>query len=615
MLRSLFKTHNPNLNDLKMQLNEDNFKATILMDFISNFIDNEANEAKIDKIIQILQYYNIFFGGKYINEIFNGISNATIEIYISYENIVEFLINISDCNKNNDGNILLEQLSFNLNLNSKYNSIKSKSVYEINYININTNKNITIYVVNDNEIIDKIINTDIEKDKIWYDFKNNIIDISFIDNDEQSGIIRQSEFEPLTSSHVISESYSKFERMNILSDYEFEDIVIEIIKYIPIYISLKDLSIKFNLIMNLSYNIIYNYPSIWFAFLIEMKDYNTYNILSYVYNDKIMTKERPNTIINLNNLITQIFINDFLNKYEINLKLGSDDTIEFIINGDKILNPEEELNIKKLLLFYYKYNIFKFPYKYTFQKFIIENELLDIISPLKSTRSGKLLLTINEEIEKFNESYTYFDMINASLISKDELITLLLENKENILIFNPAKNNGSLISKKDLDRLVLSNYKDNWLIDCNKLRDNNRKLLLSVYVKITISTGEYYISYNNIYTLFNTNTQIYYIKDTGETLNKTFNFSHFKNNMNVEEINYKLINTCIDKTPSIKIYTLEILPTKAIIHNHQLEEDYEPFSTIKDKHMSLSSIFNKKLSLINDERKSSQLSKKIKNRY
>ena len=73
------------------QLNNETFKANILIDFISNFIDNAANNAKITKIIKILEDNYVFFGGKYIYDIFTGQTNATIELYISFEYIIDFL--------------------------------------------------------------------------------------------------------------------------------------------------------------------------------------------------------------------------------------------------------------------------------------------------------------------------------------------------------------------------------------------------------------------------------------------------------------------------------------------------------------------------------------------
>lgn len=485
------------------------------------------------------------------------------------------VIKISDCNKTNDGNILLQELTVSLNINSKYNINKANSVYEINYINNITNRNITIYVVNDDDIINKILTTEKKNHKIFYDFHENIIKSSEV-------------FEPLFPSHNLDEK-----------KYEYKDIIIKIIEYIPQYISLDDLSSNFNLIKKLHFNIIYNYPAIWFSFLIALEDYYTYEKLLLEYENTIMTKTQPNTIINLNNIITQLYINIFLNNYKIDLQLDSDDTIQFIIDdyAKTELNNEKKQDIRKLLLFYYTYKIYIYPYKYKFQKFIIKNNLIQFISSLKPKNKSQLL-TMNETIDKFADDCTFFDMITFNDdITKDDVKNYLTD-KENILIFSPDNKKATLISKKNIDKLVLESYKKTWLINCNNLLCE--KILYSVYVKFTILTGFYYISYIDIYTLFNDNVQIYYIVDSGIELTKTYNFEYFNNNMTTEETSSLLSTYCINKDPPIKIFTFQKLSTIRNI-SPQIEDKY--FSSIK-KTTSISSMFNKKLKLDFSDQKS-----------
>ena len=592
MLNSLFSSrHSTPRQELSLieQLNTTDFKKNIILDFILNFIDNTSNDAKINKVIQILKETNVFFGGKYIYDIFTKGSDITIELYISYEYIIDFLIKISDCNKTNDGNILLQQLTVSLNINSKYNIDKDKSVYEINYINEHTNRNIIIYVVNDDDIINKILLTENKDHKIFYDLNSNII-------------TKSSGLGLLQPSHNLKFTNEEFARLNNPTDYNYTDIIIEIIKYIPEYIFLDDLSSMFDLIRKLHFNFIYNYPAIWFAFLINMQDYNTYNILSLIYEKEIMKTEKPNSVININNIITKIYINNFLNKYKINLHIDDDDTVEFIINDSRTLNPVEEENVKKLLLFYYKYKIFKFPYKYVFQEIINKHELLGIISPLE-TISDRELLTMNDTIDNLNVDNTFFDISMYDFISKDDL-KKILEDKENILIYAPDGKQSTILSKKYLDTTIINCYKNNWLIECNNLEVKSTKLLFTVYVKITISTGaEYYISYSDINALFHNNNQIYYINNTGKTLNTIFKFEDF------EEITTKrklLKNVCISIN-TINISTLKILPTKTI-HNQETKREYEYLSKIQDRHTPLSSLLNKKLNMRDSEQ--SQPSKK-----
>ena len=63
MLNSLFSSrHSTPRQELSLieQLNTTDFKKNIILDFISNFIDNTPNDAKINKIIQILKDTNVF---------------------------------------------------------------------------------------------------------------------------------------------------------------------------------------------------------------------------------------------------------------------------------------------------------------------------------------------------------------------------------------------------------------------------------------------------------------------------------------------------------------------------------------------------------------------------
>ena len=568
-------------------INYEEIKAVLFSDFILNFIDDNdnPNDAKYEIILECLTNNEVFFGGKYINDIINKRENPTIEIFISINYIVNFLTSISYANKNKSAANLLEQLTFSLNFNPTYN--------EIHYVNTSTNKNIKIYVVND-DIIDTILHISNEEDKLWYDFKNN----------EITSIKR---FQRLQPSHRLRRSHEPKHEL-------FKDIIIEIIKYIPSYISLSDISgerlFKRSIDVKTIYdNYIYNYPAICFIFLIEMMNNYTYETLSNVYYKKIMKQTMPNTVIDLNYIITQIYINSFLNNYEIHLSLESNNTIQFNISEPKTFSQEEDVNIRKLLLFYYKYKIFEFPYKYKYQKFIIDYGLIDYISPLKSIKTRNLS-TLDEEIENFykegENKCKFYDIINGINDIQKEDLKIYLQDKENILIFGRNKKEGFLFSKSNLDRIIIDNYDQRWLVNCNEINiDNRNKLLLSVYVKIPI-VSEYYISYGNIFSLFNSNAQIYYIVDTETKLNRTFTFEKLKKTITANEINHMTYHECINITETI-ISKFEQLSTKAI---HTFQEDYEPFSKITDRYISLSDIYNKKLSLYNDSKLSSQTSKK-----
>ena len=99
-------------------INYEEIKAVLFSDFILNFIDDndKPNDAKYKIILDCLIDNEVFFGGKYINDIINKRENPTIEIFISINYIVNFLTSISYANKNKSAANLLEQLTFSLNL-------------------------------------------------------------------------------------------------------------------------------------------------------------------------------------------------------------------------------------------------------------------------------------------------------------------------------------------------------------------------------------------------------------------------------------------------------------------------------------------------------------------
>ena len=565
-MNNMFKSLTKNPDTIK--------KQNIIIKFIKYFIYSDFNKLSQQKQNELILYtINIlklckvlFVGDCVINE-----SYEIIDIYIKFDNIVEFLLTINQLNKIYEVSTkLFKFVSLNLMTTSEFNKYNPDSIYAINYHNSDNTNKLNIYVINDENIIDEITNTyyDLEKDEITS---------------------KGRQLSKLTPSH-------NFKKRGQY-DANYKDVILEIITYIPYFINYEELDSKFLIIKNSRDSYIYKYPIIWFQLLIGIKNNYTYNSLCHSYG--LLTSINSTTIEKINLLITKIYINKLLYKYNIYLHI-EDNEIKFlkseIIADDNIKNF-----VKLLLLFYYENKIYLgYNSKYKFIQTIHEIKLPEIIFPIEELTSinGKTFTSIIELISYLlKNDYEFDDIIGQSDLNTVNEVNEYLHDKEDENIFFIVAKKVIGISKKSLETIIMDRT-NMWLIDCST-KDNYYE---DLYIKLNFIAGTRYISYKYIYTLLNSTDKFYYIEDAAN-IEKTLSYNNYVtlviNKLSIEETAALYLfdmdeNHCQDGT---------LINNIIILKKIKEAEATEDFSIITTIHDDISKIFNKKLKL-------SQLSKK-----
>ena len=555
--------------------NQDNIKKNILIKFIKYFIYSDFNnlpKQKQNELIlltkEILKISNVIFGGDCV---INN-SSEIIDIYIKFDIIVDFLLAINDLNEIYNGPIkLFNNVSLNIMNTSEFNKYNPDSIYAINYDNSDNTNKLNIYVINDENIINKIT------DK-YYDLeKDNII---------------TSQVSQLTPSH----KFKKRGQDDIQDDTEYKDVILEIITYIPYFINYEELDSKFLIIKNSRDSYIYNYPIIWFQLLIGIKKNYTYNSLCHSYG--LLTSLDRTTKEKINFIITKIYINKILYKYNIYLHI-EDNEIKFL-KSEEIVDNNIKKFVKLLLLFYYVNKIYLgYNSEYKFIQTIHERNLPEIIFPIEelTTINDKTFTSIIELISHLLENdYEFIDIIGFSDLNTVNEVNKYLHDTENENIFFIVARKVFGISKKSLETIIM-NENNIWLIDCRTIsRDNDENYYYEdLYIKLNFIAGDKYISYKYIYTLLNSTDKFYYIEDVGNTNTTSISYNNYAilrdYRLSLEDtIANELLN--MDENhcnPGTLIKNIIIL--KKIKEAEATEE----FSIIP--HTDLSKIFNKKLKL------------------
>ena len=555
--------------------NQDNIKKNILIKFIKYFIYSDFNnlpkQKQNDLILltkDILKISNVIFGGDCV---INN-SSEIIDIYIKFDIIVDFLLAINDLNEIYNGPIkLFNNVSLNFMNTSEFNKYNPDSIYAINYDNSDNTNKLNIYVINDENIINKIT------DK-YYDLeKDNII---------------TSQVSQLTPSH----KFKKRGQDDIQDDTEYKDVILEIITYIPYFINYEELDSKFLIIKNSRDSYIYNYPIIWFQLLIGIKKNYTYNSLCHSYG--LLTSLDRTTKEKINFIITKIYINKILYKYNIYLHI-EDNEIKFL-KSEKIVDNNIKKFVKLLLLFYYVNKIYLgYNSEYKFIQTIHERNLPEIIFPIEelTTINDKTFTSIIELISHLLKNhYEFIDIIGFSDLNTVNEVNNYLHDTENENIFFIVASKVFGISKKSLETIIM-NENNIWLIDCRSIsRDKDENYYYEdLYIKLNFIAGDKYISYKYIYTLLNSTDKFYYIEDVGNTNTTSISYNNYAilrdYRLSLEDtIANELLN--MDENhcnPGTLIKNIIIL--KKIKEAEATEE----FSIIP--HTDLSKIFNKKLKL------------------
>ena len=463
---------------------------------------------------------------------------------------------------------------------SEFNKYNPDSIYAINYDNSDNTNKLNIYVINDENIIDKITDKyyDLEKDKII-----------------------TSQVSQLTPSH----KFKKRGQDDIKDDTEYKDVILEIITYIPYFINYEELDSKFLIIKNSRDSNIYNYPIIWFQLLIGIKKNYTYNSLCHSYG--LLTSLDRTTKEKINFIITKIYINKILYKYNIYLHI-EDNEIKFL-KSEEIVDNNIKKFVKLLLLFYYVNKIYLgYNSEYKFIQTIHERNLPEIIFPIEelTTINDKTFTSIIELISHLLKNhYEFIDIIGFSDLNTVNEVNNYLHDTENENIFFIVARKVFGISKKSLETIIM-NENNIWLIDCRTIsRDKDENYYYEdLYIKLNFIAGDRYISYKYIYTLLNSTDKFYYIEDVGNTTTTSISYNNYAilrdYRLSLEDtIANELLN--MDENhcnPGTLIKNIIIL--KKIKEAEATEE----FSIIP--HTDLSKIFNKKLKLS----QSSQLSKR-----
>ena len=555
--------------------NQDNIKKNILIKFIKYFIYSDFNnlpkQKQNDLILltkDILKISNVIFGGDCV---INN-SSEIIDIYIKFDIIVDFLLAINELNNIYNGPIkLFNNVSLNIMNTSEFNKYNPDSIYAINYDNSDNTNKLNIYVINDENIIDKITDKyyDLEKDKII-----------------------TSQVSQLTPSH----KFKKRGQDDIQDDTEYKDVILEIITYIPYFINYEELDSKFLIIKNSRDSYIYNYPIIWFQLLIGIKKNYTYNSLCHSYG--LLTSLDRTTKEKINFIITKIYINKILYKYNIYLHI-EDNEIKFL-KSEEIVDNNIKKFVKLLLLFYYVNKIYLgYNSEYKFIQTIHERNLPEIIFPIEelTTINDKTFTSIIELISHLLENdYEFIDIIGFSDLNTVNEVNKYLHDTENENIFFIVARKVFGISKKSLETIIM-NENNIWLIDCRTIsRDNDENYYYEdLYIKLNFIAGDKYISYKYIYTLLNSTDKFYYIEDVGNT-----------NTTSISYNNYAILRDyrlSLEDTIANELLNMDenhcnpgtLIKNIIILKKIKQAEATEEFSIIP--HTDLSKIFNKKLKL------------------
>ena len=525
------------------------------------------DDIDIKTIYDYFKKYNAYLVGKYITNLYLKLDENidTIDIFISNNNIVEFLLNFSKDFK-------LERLNFESKKNNIYYD-KYDDIYSIDYIiyyDISKYKYISIYVYPETEgNIDDVLNkySTISLFEVWWDFDKKItpfmkekkykINDKCYDDYIKNGLTKQ-EYDFYIGKGIDIEEPNKIKKPEL----NYKDIEKEIIKeliYEPLFnddiikelndkkssskIINQDIYLKiFNSINSEKIkrdNSIYIQIILSIILIVKLNNNFTYNdfirAINEIYNPKI-------PIFKIKEFIENIITNSFLDNYNINIDIKKNKIKFNIDNIEKSKLTTEEVNyIKNILLFYYKNRIFKYIGKYDFLNIIVEKfKLLDLNYNLqvKTTfdkslitlsnvimsmfrRKTKLSIKQSKQILEHNSEINYDDLINGYKV--ENVKEFLNEDEENILIVDSSRKNITCISKTDLNTMI-SDFTDNWFYDCNKF--NNDEYLLQPYIKIPTTTETYYIKYQYLYALFKSNNKLFYLNKTGEKIEKTASYKN-----------------------------------------------------------------------------------------
>jgi hypothetical protein len=231
-----------------------------------------------------------------------------------------------------------------------------------------------------------------------------------------------------------------------------------------------------------------------------------------------------------------------------------------------MLNKYEKYRFTRLI----DYNYLKG--KYNFNKYVFKDRNIDI-HKIDSSEFATLL-KIDEEDFQITKKAHVIDLLKKSELKGFDFINqeadvniseYLSEDKENIIIFMISRDNKTssitCISKNNLDTMI-SDINDNWLYDCdamtrtgvcrndspNTIKYKESKYLYKPFIKISLSTGNFYFEYNYIYSLFMSKQQVFFAYYTSQEINKTASYKNTYEGERNGLSNHVSSNWCQDGT-------------------------------------------------------------------
>lgn len=480
---------------------------------------NDYNFREFKKLLRI---HNIYIAGYSLLYYKLGLDQ--------YDNKLDLFISISELQS------FLDKFykSFNIisiNFTSKYYTL-DENIIEV----IFNSNDLQIYLhIYNNLDIDAFIKNKLSIFGIWWNTSednihiNDITALLFSPNGKMDGIYQKpsnltlsDDDEVLLESKNIYISYPSIQKQyNPNTNYE-KMIIIELIVNLGKYL-FTDSTYQPKILLRTLQFIIY-----------------MYNINSNIYTYDVFYKTFMHFSnifhipIKINTYIDKVIREQILNKYQIEITFDDENNIKFVctdLEYDRKLNENDEKYIKQVLLFYYKRKIYKDESKNKFLDLILHIHKLPItLFNINTDTNGikkeiyDILLSnhdANININGFKTEITYHDLYLGENITDVE--QYIKDDDDNIIIVDPDIKTATCISKSNLD-MMINNYMDNWFYDCSEFISGN--YLSNPYIKVSISSGNYYIHYKYLYSLFKSNNRLFYINKPYETIATTATYKN-----------------------------------------------------------------------------------------
>lgn len=502
---------------------------------IKNFFKISDEEVLIFK--DFLKANNILLSFV-LNKVKNNFEDLDIYIHKNKLNIFLAYFKFKNCYPYASFLTLEDELYFNEN------KILQKILFSINKTRIN------ILVVDNHHLLREIIPKFLFSIMIGYYnekiYENkNIESICLIDNKYLYGYKNRYIDFVKTKGRNYEDFYNEINFIIISDDNEItikneEEYIIKfILNYIfdiyksNFYYIKKDHS-DYILYGNIQSNIyIYNLINNTYKKIYLLNLFNKYNYielikkLTYLLNDKI-------DILRLIFNTIKIILFDI---YEISINQLKFDIITATMKVDRNIFIKFIIKYKLFTFDHYDYiDLIEYKFNEIIKKYMILNKLI-INNDIKITKKK---LDIKDGYDMFDVEYK-------------NIKEYIKENKNNIVLVLNDKN-ITLITKEALDELI-SNINDNWFFICDS--NDPEKVFKTPYIKIPLSGVTIYVNYNDLYKLFISTAQIFFLNKI-ENIEKSATFKNTAVGQKMGIADYVSANHCQDGS-NLGIYEISEL--------------------------------------------------------